>query len=317
MVHFCQSVKTDIRELLKDAQKIRIAVAYWGKEAVSKLDLHKLNGRDIEVICDLLSGGCNPDEIKELQSRIGPNKVLTCDGLHAKVWLTERAAIIGSSNASTNGLFVEGDKGAAGLIEANVYVDEPGTVSAIENWFSAVQKKARPISAGDLKRAKEIRKRIIKPPGQGSLLEALRSNPDTVSGRNIFVWIYEHKNSDDWVNRAIDQMRKKLHNSQIDGWELNTTDKFIRSPPRLVLDFDSSFDPPSLHGVWRVLDIPVIRRGRDAMLFCEPSQSIDGFSISKKDVRAFAAGAAQAVGRRKERGWDGPLEAFLKILSRT
>jgi hypothetical protein len=63
MVYLCSDPVTEISTLLSGARNIRIAVAYWGAKAVKRLNLKEIAGRDVQIICDLFSGGCNPKEI--------------------------------------------------------------------------------------------------------------------------------------------------------------------------------------------------------------------------------------------------------------
>jgi hypothetical protein len=79
-----------------------MAVAFWGDGATKGLGLDKKRGEVATVICNLKSGGTNPNEIRELwKANINP---LQCDKLHGKVYLFDDCVIIGSSNASSNGL---------------------------------------------------------------------------------------------------------------------------------------------------------------------------------------------------------------------
>jgi hypothetical protein len=71
-----------VRKILASNKSIRAAVAYWGNGAVRRLGIKK--GQSVTVICDLLSGCCNPREIKRLRAAIGAKRVLTHDRLHAK-----------------------------------------------------------------------------------------------------------------------------------------------------------------------------------------------------------------------------------------
>jgi phosphatidylserine/phosphatidylglycerophosphate/cardiolipin synthase-like enzyme len=128
------TAKTAIRELLPKAERIRVAVAYWGAGAVDQLAIADLHGRDMIVLCDVMSAGCNPKEIKRLQKILGKQRVLTRNRLHAKVWLTDRGAILGSSNASANGLGHEGDE-TKGLVEANILIEDRSALTSIERWF--------------------------------------------------------------------------------------------------------------------------------------------------------------------------------------
>ena len=74
----------EVRSLVGEEGELLVAVAYWGDGAVAQTGIaHKENGR-VMILCDLLSGACNPDEIAALRE-LGA-KVRTLRGMHAKVW---------------------------------------------------------------------------------------------------------------------------------------------------------------------------------------------------------------------------------------
>jgi hypothetical protein len=159
-----------VKRLLSRAKGVRAAVAYWGNGAVERLGIKLVKNDDVQVVCDVLSGGCNLREVKSLRKVVGEDRVKTCDRLHAKVCLTDEAAIIDSSNASANGLGYEGDE-VAGLVEANILVDDGPTLAEITRWFDdKVVPGARPTTDADLKRArprwKERRARRPAPEGK-------------------------------------------------------------------------------------------------------------------------------------------------------
>jgi hypothetical protein len=104
------NVVPDLKELIARADWVRVAVACWGAGSRALFDFGKAANKDVKIVCDLMSGACNPDEVESLIGFFGDDRVLTLDGLHAKVWLTEHGAIVGSSNASANGLGLEGDE---------------------------------------------------------------------------------------------------------------------------------------------------------------------------------------------------------------
>jgi HKD family nuclease len=91
----------EFHSLMTKGAKLDLAVAYWGKDAARNLNIQRSG--HVRIICDLASGACNPYEIKKLQSFTN-TEIKTHDELHAKVYCVNDVAIIGSSNASTNGL---------------------------------------------------------------------------------------------------------------------------------------------------------------------------------------------------------------------
>ncbi len=117
-----QTATAEIKELVRGSKNVRMAVAFWGEGATEKLGLAK-KGKDLTVICNLATGGTNPREIECLMKN--EVAVLQCDKLHGKVYLFDNdTLVIGSSNASANGLALQGAQ-LAGWHEANVLIKEP------------------------------------------------------------------------------------------------------------------------------------------------------------------------------------------------
>ena len=90
-------IQAQVRRLASGSGEVMAAVAYWGKGAAKQTGLaeHK-NPKAVRVICDLLSGACNPDEIKTL-AHLGFS-VSTLDRLHAKVWIVVKHALLTPRN---------------------------------------------------------------------------------------------------------------------------------------------------------------------------------------------------------------------------
>ena len=171
-----------------------------------------------------MSGACNPAEIERLQKTLGKPCVLTRDRLHAKVWLTDRGAIVGSSNVSANGLGFEGDE-LKGSIEANVFIDDAETLTAVSRWFeNDVMDEAREITKADFKEAHRRwrRHRTTRPQPftEGSLLDALRMNPSSLADRAFVVWVEEElPDLDPWADRILLSEQKARSNSRILCWQ--------------------------------------------------------------------------------------------------
>ena len=102
-------IQTQVRMIASRTGEVMAAVAYWGSGAAERTGLTQHNRpASVRVICDLLSGACNPAEIEALRA-LGVT-VKTLDRLHAKVWIGEDDVIVGSANASRNGLPAEANK---------------------------------------------------------------------------------------------------------------------------------------------------------------------------------------------------------------
>lgn len=137
----------EMKRLCAKAGKLDLAIAYWGSRA---LDLLKLDPErpDVRVVCCLKGGKSAPEVIKLFGA-----KARQRDNLHAKVIWTEYGAIVGSANASSNGLPEEEDS-SDGLLEAGVIVQDPAELKAIADWFQNLfEHESRKIEPRDLKLA--------------------------------------------------------------------------------------------------------------------------------------------------------------------
>lgn len=204
-----------IAKRVADSRRCRLAVAFWGAGAADRLGLSERSAETL-VICNLAMGGTNPAEIEALLS-LGI-KVTQADDLHAKVYLFDDAVIIGSSNASSNGLsFQEAD--GLGWREANVLVEDPLIVRTVEDWMSRLQ--ARPITDEDLEAAKaawrQRRSQAPPPPSTPTLLEMLRNNPGYFVDREAWLLLYMDP-TDNAVREVLDDIRAAEGDS-IEGFQ--------------------------------------------------------------------------------------------------
>ena len=133
--------------------QIILAVAFWGTGAAKALELDELASakRDVTVLCDLFSQGCNPDEIKKIID-LGV-KVKTLSGYHGKVYWTEHGCLIGSSNASNGGLHFR----SPGNLEANAILTDKDTVNELKKWCLSLIEKADIVTHDLVEKAKITR----------------------------------------------------------------------------------------------------------------------------------------------------------------
>ncbi len=118
--------------MLRQTDTATIVVAFWGAGAIDKLGLRK-NWESLRIVCNLESGACNPREIEALMA-LGKGVEVRSDlRLHGKVYLTSKQVVLGSSNASSNGLVVEGPV-LSGWAEANITSTEVELLSQVRAW---------------------------------------------------------------------------------------------------------------------------------------------------------------------------------------
>lgn len=144
---FGESYRKEVKTLLASEGNIDVAVAFVGEGANLWFSGKKTTYR---IIINLASGATNPSEIEEI-SKSKNCKIKQLDNLHAKVFISNTATIVGSANLSANGLGLEGNE-TANLEEAG-FVISPSTSN--RQWFEDMWSKSREISKDDLKLAHE------------------------------------------------------------------------------------------------------------------------------------------------------------------
>jgi|SRR5215831_1132430 len=113
--------------------------------------------------------------------------------LHGKLYWTPAGIVMGSSNASTNGLATE--DGLSGWAEANIFSDDPELIATTFAWFKLRKECSYEIRETDLLLAKRIWEDRARsaPPGirlTGDLGAAVRGTPDRPAWRKIKLAIY-------------------------------------------------------------------------------------------------------------------------------
>ena len=84
---------------------VRCAVAFWGRGIEALFPQTTVN--QPRIICDVVLGGTSPDVLRALGAP--RNDFLRhIPRLHAKVYISDRGAIVGSANASQNGIGLDG-----------------------------------------------------------------------------------------------------------------------------------------------------------------------------------------------------------------
>lgn len=175
----------DIRDALERIGPARIAVAYVGERWSKYLPSGCL--KELVVSPTL---GSNPRAIEEIMEKLGHQNVYFLDELHAKIYLGEKGAVVGSCNLSDNGL------GDSGLLEAAGLLEDAESVRKLEDTFARYKTLAIKGKYPDLKtklrklqelhsqRSAAIRHRIIKgeenETGAPPLLRDYKSALDTI-----------------------------------------------------------------------------------------------------------------------------------------
>ncbi len=285
-----------IREILRSATKAKIAVAFWGQGAIEALGLARPE-LEVDIVCNLDSGACNPLEIKRLR-QLRPHLPVRSDPrLHGKLYWTPDGFVLGSSNASTNGLAVV--DGLGGWAEANVFSDDPEMVATALAWFESRKSNAYEITDTHLRLAEQIwldRKRIA-PTGMElttDLGAAVRSSPEHVAWNKVKLAIYSEGLSlaGERALKADREANPGLREFDVyEGWrnEIEAGD--------WLLDFELDEKDCSFGGYWRVPS-PKIETELLTYVHKEIGVSLPGFGVlalSTKDLSAFRSAARELV----------------------
>lgn len=167
---------------------VRCAVAFWGTGAVEHLFPDRGVPKDARIMCDLSIGSTNPKELVVMGAPSN-RRLKHVEKLHAKVYISDRGAIVCSANASDNGIgFID----VAGLVEAGVFIGpETAAFKRAAAWFNRMWRGARRLDQAALDRATEAWNRRPRgahngrraiPKGVPSLLASVAADPKRFRG---------------------------------------------------------------------------------------------------------------------------------------
>jgi hypothetical protein len=270
-------MKDHVAKLVGGSAEVRMAVAFWGDGSLDNLNLI---AKPTRIICNLSRGATNPYEIEKIQK--AGIEVAQHDDLHAKVYLFDRAALIGSSNASANGLAYQGEE-CRGLIEANVLVRDKAFVRAARSWFDDLWKTARRISDDDLSRARDEwskrRRRIPlqRTPSGSDLFKALADEPDKFARRRLYLVVYSCR-MDEEGDKLLKRERRRLGVSRdlfaFQEWEA------LPDNADLVCFYFGSRGRLEFEGLWRMPEDRLERRTKNTNIqLCWKVDHLDGFDV--------------------------------------
>lgn len=284
-----------VRDLLSKVDRATLVVAFWGKGAIETLGLQK-EWASLKIVCNLDSGACNPRVIKDLMSL--PNATVLNDRrLHGKVYLTDDAVILGSSNASANGLVVEGD-GLVGWAEANIISWDASFRARTKSWCEDRIVAAQPIEAVDLRRAEmawRLRRKMAPMRGGRTvdLLKAVQrdSRHPVWSSVKIVLWTQ-------YASAAAEQEFQQVRRvgAVAEGTDYYEGWKGALVPGDWLVDVQLAEDAAEFSGYWNVLDGPVTATDltwvREQKAVALPG--LGNFRLSKED-QTLVAGQAPRI----------------------
>ena len=173
-------------------------------------------------------GGTNPRVIEELRDK--GFQVKHNSTLHSKVYWTNRGIVVGSANASANGLSLESVE-QDGWLEAAIHSNRPTDIKTVRAYVDEIWNASDEVTTQDLTNAKVKwkKRRPIPLPNAGiDFITALRNGMFTDRENTVYVVIDVEDASDyrdDIAAQAneLQQEYRELDGRELDAW-VNWTD---------------------------------------------------------------------------------------------
>lgn len=226
-------------------------------------------------------------------------KIKTIDGLHSKIYCNGDQVVIGSSNASSNGLASDLNR-FSGNVEANALIIERSFVDAVHRWFDEHWKisSTRSVTPTLIAESKPIwlKNSSVHRQFVNGLLSQMRQDPEMVRKVRARV-VYYHMNSGSASAQSTFNLHGRAQYSDAEwrflngdlpfyedhaGWDVKPGDVFLDfqcSKPKARAIFD---------GIWRVRKNPYIYVGnskKHRVILLEKLTDIDGLRVSRSDQK--------------------------------
>ena len=321
-------IQANVRQLASRSGDVMAAVAYWGKGAAELTGLAENQRPErIRVICDLLSGACNPAEIEQLQ-RIGLT-VRTLDRLHAKVWIGGNDVIVGSANASHNGLPGDDEAATNASIEAAMLSQDRRLARQLAAWFENQWSASRAIKQRHLDHARDLWSRRHRSGGRGFATPLTEKILDPDSFERFACLRILAYLAADVSPEAVEYVSQNAGRYFTDAeWEDFGDECPWYESPRA----DSEWAPPTgtvyadftctpqggkftFKGFWQIRDCPSIELDEIRLTLLTKLPHFNGYSLSPQDQEAIARRIREVVSERKLQMNDGAYidESFLEF----
>jgi len=306
-------IQKGVRKITSRNGEVMAAVAYWGKGAAKRTGLGRhRNPASVRILCDLLSGSCNPKEIKKLQER--KFRVHTLDRLHAKVWIGGGDVIVGSANASQNGLLGEGDEAANADVEAAVLSHDPRLVRQAKDWFERQWDVSIEIGNQHLDRARQIWERQRRSSGREftSLCEKIRNSDPQDEFHALRLVAYSVGNFSQeaenfFTENAIchyshEELQELGDDRPMYEWALDHRPEWAHEPGTVLADFscDEQGGPFTFNGFWEIRDCDYEEPEATHITLLTKLPYFSGYTFSRQDQEEISGLISEYV---EERGY--------------
>jgi hypothetical protein len=294
------AINETMSELVPNSDRADLAVSYWGRGAAERLGL--LLSKDTRIVCDLLSGCCNPAEIERIRQLPGV-QVRHLAGLHAKVYWTPTMMIVGSANASANGL---GDSGE-GTIEAATCTDERSALDEAAGWFTRQWDRADPVFEPLMRRGWEAWKSRgprATSAETATVIQKYLKQPEWFRGR-VNVTYYTTEASPE-AKKKFEEIRDEYYSKsdlkKLGDDEYPFYDERVRDvPEHLIGNFIIEAASEKLYTIFRIEPY-----SKDhCVVLLRPERNVLGLSMPLKERKWLRQAIERHLGPKEtDRSWD-------------
>lgn len=289
-------ITSAIRNLTKRRDKLKVAVAFWGAGSVREAGINARRQDSTIVICDLFSGACDPNEIRKLLS-IGV-EVRTLDGMHAKVWLSGNFMLVGSANASANGLAF-GESQTSKNVEAGVLVESQTSFRRALEWFEELSTKSLLVDDNMVCEAEELWNHNRKNGSRlstSSLIRRLQDKNYNASIKNARLVVYRPEEISKESERIFEKnVKGKAAYSESDlqyGLPYYEDDSnWDVAPGTVILDFQAAARKViKFRRIWQIrsdpfINVPLPDAPKNRMILCDHKFGLGDVRFPKSDQK--------------------------------
>lgn len=310
-------IQRHVSRIVHRTADISAAVAYWGTGAAERTGIARKRDRArVRVICDLLSGACNPSEIETLVA-LGV-QVKTRNHLHAKVWIAGDDTIVGSANASKSGLPLDDDTGVGGNIEAAMLSRDPGLSSELQGWFDSQWQDSTVITEHHLAEAARLWQRRSRANRRGfarTLAQKIATPEPSDRFSGLRLVAYRAASWSDAAERFLRDKAKAHYSGRewadLDGeapfyeWPASASE-WMPGPRTALMDFSCARQGGcfTFNGLWAVRDAPPIPLTETRLTLLTRLADFNGHSVSNAEQTELAERVRRFVAHHDYRADD-------------
>ncbi|WP_291446206.1 restriction endonuclease PLD domain-containing protein [Desulfovibrio sp.] len=138
----------EIQKAVHSCKPSRVAVAFIGRDWNTFIP----DAQNLQTVIVSPTLGSNPDAITDIAKQLGWNKIYFLNELHAKIYIGEESAVVGSANLTQNGLSGEG------LVELCVELSCEKNLHELCRFFDGLKAQAQEQYPTEISKLAQLKK---------------------------------------------------------------------------------------------------------------------------------------------------------------